>query len=43
MFDDYTRLTEGQKCPVTEIKTISGEEIRFADTESLDPPDKRIQ
>ena len=34
MFDDYTRLTEGQKCPVTVIKTISGEEIRFADSAS---------
>ena len=34
MFDDYTRLTEGQNCPVSEITTISGEEIRLADTES---------
>ena len=37
MFDDYTRLTEGQKCPVTSIKTISGEEIRLVDAEDTLP------
>ena len=37
MIDDYTRLTEGQSCPVTSIKTISGERIDLAGLTSEKP------
>ncbi|MBL7112893.1 MAG: hypothetical protein ISS19_13230 [Bacteroidales bacterium] len=33
MFDDYTRLTEGQICPVSTIESITGEQISLAKTE----------
>jgi len=37
MFDDYTRLTEGQPCPVTTIGTVKGEQISLPDATTAKP------
>jgi len=37
MFDDYTRLTEGQSCPVTIIETVKGEQISLQDATNAKP------
>jgi len=37
MFDDYTRLTEGQSCPVTIIETVKGEQISLPDAITAKP------
>jgi len=37
MFDDYTRLTEGQTCPVSFIESIEGEQISLSTTDTPQP------